>query len=96
MARDPKNIEVLGEVLQALPNTMFKVQLENGTTILATPSGKMRRGFIRLLPGDRVRVEMTPYDQSRGRPMCKDCKIVKRKGILYVICKNPKHKQRQG
>lgn len=67
MAKDPKNIEVLGEVLQALPNTMFRIALVDGRVILATPSGKMRRGFIRILPGDRVKVEMTRYDQSRGR-----------------------------
>jgi translation initiation factor IF-1 len=62
-----KNYEVDGEVLQSLPNTMFKIKLVDGREVLATPAGKMRRGFIRILPGDRVKVEMTPYDQARGR-----------------------------
>lgn len=64
---DNRNVEVDGEVLQSLPNTMFKIKLVDGREILATPAGKMRRGFIRILPGDRVKVEMTPYDQARGR-----------------------------
>lgn len=67
MPKDPKNIEVNGEVRESLPNTMFRIALEDGRLILATPAGKMRRGFIRILPGDRVKVEMTPYDQDRGR-----------------------------
>lgn len=67
MLKDPKNIEVNGEVIESLPNTMFKINLMDGRVILATPSGKMRRGFMRILPGDRVRVEMTPYDKDRGR-----------------------------
>lgn len=62
-----QNQEFGGLVLEALPNTTFKVQLEDGRTILATLAGKMRRGFIRILPGDQVRVEMTPYDKDRGR-----------------------------
>jgi translation initiation factor IF-1 len=56
-----------GIVKEALPNTMFKVGLDDGRTILATLIGKLRRGFIRIFPGDRVRVEMTPYDKDRGR-----------------------------
>jgi translation initiation factor IF-1 len=60
-------IEVEGTVLEPLPNTMFKVQLENGPTILAVISGKLRMNFIRILPGDRVRVELSPYDLTRGR-----------------------------
>lgn len=61
------NTEIDGEVLESLPNTMFRIKLVDGRVILATPAGKMRRGFIRVLPGDRVKVEMTPYDQERGR-----------------------------
>ena len=60
-------IEVEGKVLEALPNAMFKVKLENGHEILAHISGKIRKNFIRILPGDRVKVEMTPYDLSKGR-----------------------------
>lgn len=60
-------IEVQGTVLEALPNAMFQVELENGHTILAHISGKIRMNFIKILPGDRVTVELSPYDLSRGR-----------------------------
>lgn len=60
-------IEMEGKVLDALPNAMFKVELENGHQILAHVSGKIRMNFIRILPGDRVTIEMSPYDLSRGR-----------------------------
>ncbi|MCB5224754.1 MAG: translation initiation factor IF-1 [Candidatus Cloacimonadaceae bacterium] len=60
-------IEVEGIVTEALPNTTFKVQLENGHEILAHSSGKMRMHYIRILPGDKVKVELSPYDLSRGR-----------------------------
>ena len=60
-------IELEGTVLEALPNAMFKVELENGHTILAHISGKMRKFYIRILPGDRVKVELSPYDLTRGR-----------------------------
>ena len=60
-------IEVEGVVVEALPNPMFKVKLENDHIILAHVSGKMRMNFIRILPGDRVTMELTPYDLSRGR-----------------------------
>jgi len=56
-----------GTVLESLPNAMFKVEFENGHTVLAHISGKMRMHYIRILPGDRVQVELTPYDLSRGR-----------------------------
>lgn len=59
--------EVEGVVLENLPNTMFKVQLEGGKVILAMLSGKMRMNYIKILPGDKVRVEMTPYDNTKGR-----------------------------
>ena len=59
--------ELQGTVTEALPNTKFKVELENGKVILAHISGKIRKNFIRILPGDRVKVEMTPYDLSKGR-----------------------------
>ena len=60
-------IEVEGTILEALPNAMFQVQLENGHVILAHISGKIRMNFINILPGDRVTVELTPYDLNRGR-----------------------------
>jgi translation initiation factor IF-1 len=60
-------IEVEGAVLEPLPNTMFAVELENGHRVLAHISGKLRMNFIRILPGDRVRVELSPYDLTRGR-----------------------------
>jgi translation initiation factor IF-1 len=60
-------IELEGSVLEALPNANFKVQLENGHVILAHISGKLRMNYIRILPGDRVTVEMSTYDLSRGR-----------------------------
>lgn len=60
-------IEVEGKVVEPLPNAMFKVELENGHQVLAHVSGKIRMHFIRILPGDRVTVELSPYDLSRGR-----------------------------
>ncbi len=60
-------IEVEGIVVDALPNTTFRVQLENGHEILAHSSGKMRMHYIRILPGDKVKVELSPYDLNRGR-----------------------------
>jgi len=67
LAEKEKAIEVEGKVLEALPNAMFKVELDNGHEILAHISGKMRMYYIRILPGDRVKVEMSPYDLTRGR-----------------------------
>ena len=60
-------IEVEGVVVEALPNSMFKVKLENDHIVLAHVSGKMRMNFIRILPGERVTLELTPYDLNRGR-----------------------------
>ena len=60
-------IELSGTVLETLPNAMFRVELENGHVILAHISGKMRMYYIRILPGDKVTVQMTPYDLSKGR-----------------------------
>ena len=103
-------------MVEPLPNAMFRVELENGHRVLAHVSGKMRMNFIRILPGDRVKVELSPYDLTRGphhlpvqvgsgramkvRPSvktrCEHCKIVQREGVIRIICKNPRHKQRQG
>ena len=66
------SIEVLGTVLEALPNAMFKVKLENGFEVLAHISGKMRMNFIRILPGDKVKIELSPYDLTRGRITWRD------------------------
>ena len=60
-------IEVEGKVLEALPNAMFKEELDNGHKVLGHVSGKMRMNFIRILPGDRVKMELSPYDLTRGR-----------------------------
>jgi translation initiation factor IF-1 len=60
-------IEVVGTVIETLPNAMFRVELENKHMVLAHVSGKMRKNFIRILPGDKILVELSPYDLSRGR-----------------------------
>ncbi len=67
MAKKEEKLLVEGTIIEALPNTQFRVELDNGHQVLAYLSGKMRRYYIRILVGDRVRVEMTPYDLSRGR-----------------------------
>ena len=110
-------IEQDGTIIEALSNAMFRVELQNGHVITAHISGKMRMHYIKILPGDKVKVEMSPYDLSKGRISFRyknykveimkvrasikkrsaECKIVNRKGRLYVINKkNPKFKQRQG
>ncbi|OGH13966.1 MAG: translation initiation factor IF-1 [Candidatus Levybacteria bacterium RIFCSPHIGHO2_01_FULL_37_33] len=61
------SFEVDGVVQEALPNTLFRVELENGDIVLCHLSGKMRMHFIKILPGDRVKLEMTPYDKAKGR-----------------------------
>jgi translation initiation factor IF-1 len=66
MAKE-KGIEVEGTVVEPLPNAMFRVELENGMVVLAHISGKMRMHYIRILPGDKVMVELSPYDLTRGR-----------------------------
>ncbi len=66
MAKE-KAIEVEGTVVEPLPNAMFRVELDNGHKVLAHISGKMRMNFIRILPGDKVTLELSPYDLSRGR-----------------------------
>jgi translation initiation factor IF-1 len=68
MAQKEEKIEVEGEVVEALPSTMFRVQIDDmDNTVLATISGKMRKHYIRILPGDKVKVELSPYDLNRGR-----------------------------
>ena len=67
MAKTQEKIEVEGVVTQALPNTMFTVELDNGHEVLAYLSGRMKKYYIKVLLGDRVRVEMSPYDLTRGR-----------------------------
>jgi translation initiation factor IF-1 len=120
-----ETIAVEGTVVEPLPNAMFKVELENGHMVLAHISGKMRMHFIRILPGDKVKLELSPYDLTRGRivyrfkepertiyliriwentmkvrasvkTICDKCKILRRRGVVRVICENPRHKQRQG
>jgi translation initiation factor IF-1 len=67
LAVKEEKIEVEGEVVEALPSTMFRVEVDGGHNVLATISGKMRKHYIRILPGDRVKVELSPYDLTRGR-----------------------------
>jgi translation initiation factor IF-1 len=62
-----ENIELQGTIIETLPNAMFRVELENGQVILAYVSGKMRMHFIKILPGDKVTVEVSPYDLTKGR-----------------------------
>ena len=66
MAKE-ETIQMQGEIVETLPNAMFRVKLENGHVVLGHISGKMRMHYIRILPGDRVRVELSPYDLTRGR-----------------------------
>jgi translation initiation factor IF-1 len=120
MAKDDV-IQMQGEILENLPNATFRVKLENGHVVLGHISGKMRMHYIRILPGDKVTVELTPYDLSGHgscsapskdfriwvkektmkvaasvKKMCRNCKIIRRKGVVRVICTDPRHKQRQG
>ena len=67
MASQKEVIKLTGSVVEALPNTQFRVELENGHVIVAHMSGKMRKNYIRLVTGDRVEVELTPYDLTKGR-----------------------------
>jgi|TARA_B100000427_G_scaffold216754_1_gene180980 translation initiation factor IF-1 len=66
MAKEPA-IEIDGEILETLPNAMFKVKLDNGHQVLAHISGKMRMHYIKILPGDKVKLELSPYDLTKGR-----------------------------
>lgn len=67
MASQKEVIKLTGSVVEALPNTQFRVELENGHIIVAHMSGRMRKNYIRLVPGDKVEVELTPYDLTKGR-----------------------------
>ena len=67
MASQKEVIKLTGKVVESLPNTQFRVELENGHVIVAHMSGRMRKNYIRLVPGDRVEVELTPYDLTKGR-----------------------------
>ena len=67
MGKNDNLIEAEGTVSQALPNTMFRVELTDGRVVLTTLKGTMRRAYVRIFPGDRVKIEMTPFDEERGR-----------------------------
>ena len=67
MAKKEQKIQMEGKIVEALPGTQFRVELDNGHEIIAYPSGKMRKYYIRLLLGDRVTIELSPYDLSKGR-----------------------------
>lgn len=71
MAKE-EHIEMLGKVIDTLPNTMFRVELENGHIVTAHISGRMRKNYIRILTGDTVKVELTPYDLTKGRIIFRD------------------------
>jgi translation initiation factor IF-1 len=79
-----ETIEVEGTVIDTLPNAQFNVELANGHKVLAHISGRMRMNYIRVLPGDKVLVELSPYDLTRGN------------NVVQVICVTPRHKQKQG
>ena len=92
-------IEVEGTVIEPLPNAMFAIELENGHRVLAHISGKLRMNFIRILPGDRVRVELSPYDLSRGRityRLKEGRGIVKVRASVKARCERCKIVRRQG
>ena len=96
-------IEVEGRVIEALPNAMFEVELDNGHKILAHISGKLRMNFIRILPGDKVTVELSPYDLTRGRITWraknlsfKEVLIMKVKPSVKAICEKCKIIRRKG
>ena len=96
MAKKDGAIEIEGTVAEALPNAMFRVELTNGHKVLAHISGKMRQNYIRILPEDRVIVELSPYDLTSVKKICDKCKVIRRNGRVMVICDNLRHKQRQG
>lgn len=72
MTKNNKSQIFDGAVIETLPNTAFKIELSDGRIILGTVAGRLRRRFLRLLPGDKVKVEMTPYDKDRGRIVWKE------------------------
>ncbi len=74
-----ESIEFEGIIKESLPNAMFRVELDNGHLVLAHISGKIRKNFIKILPGDRVKVELTPYDLNRGRITFR---VQDRKGVI--------------
>ena len=79
-------IEIEGTVVEKLPNTMFQVELENGHRVLAHISGKLRQNFIRILPGDKVTLELSPYDLSKGRIIWRDKQKILEKVIKKAAC----------
>ena len=81
-------IEIEGIVVEKLPNAMFKVELENGHQVLAHISGKLRKNFIRILPGDKVTMEMSPYDLTKGRITWRDKKFFKPVHKRGYLCCN--------
>ena len=83
MAKDA--IEFEGVIKESLPNAMFRVELDNGHPVLAHISGKIRKNFIKILPGDRVKVELTPYDLNRGRITFR---VQEKRGIVKEIDKS--------
>ena len=95
-------IEVEGTVVEAMPNAMFRVEIQGGHQLLAHISGKLRMNFIRILPGDKVTLEMSPYDLTKGRitwrskSACKEVLIMKVKPSVKPICEKCKVIKRKG
>ena len=85
MAKEDSHIELDGVVKECFPNTTFKVECENGHQLLAYLAGKMRRYYIRVLPGDNVRVQISPYDLTRGRIIRRYRKVAGRDGSEQVV-----------
>ena len=86
MAKTKEVIELSGKIVETLPSAMFKVELENGHTILAHVAGKMRKYYIRIVPGDEVTVELTPYDLTKGRITYRKwkCKLALKKSVQMI------------
>ena len=89
-------IEIEGIVIEKLPNTMFQVELENGHRVLAHISGKLRQNFIRILPGDKVTLELSPYDLTKGRIIWRDKQKAAKIAFDTVVVNQPKLKDVHG
>jgi translation initiation factor IF-1 len=97
LANKGREDRVEGEITEALPSTMFRVQLEGGHSVLATISGKMRKHYIRILPGDKVKVELSPYDLTAdGSPTDTDRKQMKVRASVKPMCERCRVIKRHG
>ena len=87
-------IEIEGKVLEKLPNAMFQVELENGHKVLAHISGKLRMIYIKILPGDKVTIELSPYDLTKGRIIWRDKQVIRAKFIIIILKRDRKCSQK--